>query len=111
MRRLPYLNGIRAFEAAARIGSFAGAAEELHVTAAAVSRMVRLLEQRLGVALFERSANRLSPTAAGRLFQAGLAQVFDTLAVLTEQVTSLSGGRVLTVGVGPTFAIRWLIPR
>jgi LysR family glycine cleavage system transcriptional activator len=111
MRRLPYMNGIRAFEAAARSGSFAGAAKELHVTPAAISRMVRLLEQRLGVALFERAANRLSLTAAGSAYQAGLAQVFDALVNLTERVTALAGGRVLTVGVGPTFAIRWLIPR
>ena len=65
-RRLPFLNGVRAFEAAARAGGFAGAAAELHVTPAAVSRMVRLLELRLGVALFERQANRLALTPAGR---------------------------------------------
>ena len=56
MRRLPYLNGIRAFEASARAGSFAGAAEELNVTPAAISRMVRLLEQRLGLGLFVRAS-------------------------------------------------------
>ena len=59
MRRLPHLNGLRAFDAAARCGSFAAAAAELNVSAAAVSRMVRVLEERLGVALFERGANRL----------------------------------------------------
>ena len=60
MRRLLFLNGMRAFEAAARSGSFAGAGSELNVSAAAVSRMVHLLEQRLGVALFERKANPLT---------------------------------------------------
>ena len=65
MRRLLFLNGIKAFEAAARTGSFAGAGTELNVSAAAVSRMVHLLEERLGVALFERKANRLAMTAAG----------------------------------------------
>ncbi len=65
MRRLLFLNGIKAFEAAARTGSFAGAGAELNVSAAAVSRMVHLLEERLGVALFERKANRLAMTAAG----------------------------------------------
>ncbi len=60
MRRLLFLNGIRAFEAAARSGSFSGAGAELNVSAAAISRMVHLLEQRLGVALFERKANRLA---------------------------------------------------
>jgi LysR family transcriptional regulator, glycine cleavage system transcriptional activator len=111
MRRLLFLNGIKAFEAAARSGSFAGAGTELNVSAAAVSRMVHLLEQRLGVALFERKANRLAMTAAGRAYQSGLTPIFDALASLTAQVTSPSSLRVLTIGVGPTFAMRWLIPR
>src|SRR6478735_7984914 len=111
MRKLPFLNGIRAFEAAARAESFAKAADELHVTPAAISRMVQLLEQRLGVPLFERKANRLALTAAGRSYQTGLTQVFDQLASLTAQIMAMAGSRVLTVGVGPTFATRWLIPR
>src|SRR5260370_2335216 len=111
MRRLLFLNGIKAFEAAARSGSFAGAGAELNVWAAAVSRMVHLLEQRLGVELFERKANRLAMTAAGRAYQSGLTPIFDALASLTAQVTAPSGMRVLTIGVGPTFAMRWLIPR
>jgi LysR family transcriptional regulator, glycine cleavage system transcriptional activator len=111
MRRLLFLNGIKAFEAAARSGSFAGAGAELNVSAAAVSRMVHLLEQRLGVALFERKANRLAMTAAGRAYQSGLTPIFDALASLTAQVTAPSSLRALTIGVGPTFAMRWLIPR
>ena len=111
MRKIPYLNGIRAFEAAARGGSFAAAAKELNVTPAAVSRMVRLLEQRLGVPLFVREANRLALTPPGRSYQAGLTPLFDALASLTDQVRTLGANPVLTVGVGPTFAIRWLIPR
>jgi LysR family glycine cleavage system transcriptional activator len=111
MRKLPFLNGIRAFEAAARTGGFTKAAGELHVTPAAISRMEQLLEQRLGVALFERKANRLVTTAAGRVYQAGLTQIFDQIASLTGQITALAGSRVLTIGVGPTFATRWLIPR
>jgi LysR family glycine cleavage system transcriptional activator len=111
MRRLPFLNGARAFESAARTGSFAAAAKELNVTAAAVSRMVRLLEERLGIALFQRNANGLTLTPAGRAYQGGLTQIFDALANLTNQVTALANPYVLTVGVGPTFAIRWLIPR
>jgi LysR family glycine cleavage system transcriptional activator len=111
MRRLPFLNGVRAFEAAARTGSFAKAADELHVTPAAISRLVHLLEERIGTELFERKANRLAPTPAGRTYQAGLTPLFDALANLTTQVSAMGGTRVLTVGVGPTFAIRWLIPR
>jgi LysR family transcriptional regulator, glycine cleavage system transcriptional activator len=111
MRRLLFLNGIKAFEAAARGGSFAAAGSELNVSAAAISRMVHLLEERLGVALFERKANRLALTAAGRAYQSGLTPIFDALASLTAQVTAPSALRVLTIGVGPTFAMRWLIPR
>ena len=111
MRKLPSLNGIRAFEAAARAESFAKAAGELSVTPAAVSRMVQLLEQRLGVPLFERKANRLTLTEAGRAYRGGLTPILDQLAGLTAQVTAMAGSRVLTIGVGPTFATRWLIPR
>ena len=111
MRRLLFLNGIKAFEAAARGGSFAAAGAELNVSAAAVSRMVHLLEQRLGVALFERKANRLVMTAAGRAYQNRLTPIFDALASLTAQVTAPASVRVLTIGVGPTFAMKWLIPR
>jgi LysR family transcriptional regulator, glycine cleavage system transcriptional activator len=111
LRRLLFLNGIKAFEAAARSGSFAAAGLELNVSAAAVSRLVHLLEQRLGIALFERKANRLALTPSGRAYQSGLTPIFDALASLTAQVTAPSGMRVLTIGVGPTFAMRWLIPR
>jgi LysR family glycine cleavage system transcriptional activator len=81
------------------------------VTPAAISRLVHLLEERIGAELFERKANRLAPTAAGRAYQAGLTPLFDALANLTAQVTAIGGARALTVGVGPTFAVRWLIPR
>ncbi len=111
MRRLLFLNGIKAFEAAARSGSFAAAGQELNVSAAAVSRMVHLLEGRLGVALFERKANKLVMTAAGQAYQSGLTPIFDALASLTAQVTAPSSMRVLTIGVGPTFLMKWLIPR
>ena len=76
-RRLPSLNGLRAFEAAGRHGSFTAAANELNVTQTAVSRMVRLLEQRLGFALFRRHANALELTAQGQTFLAGLTDSFD----------------------------------
>lgn len=111
MRSLPSLNGLRAFEVAARLGSFTATGKELNVTPAAVSRHVRLLEERLGLALFERQANRLVLTSAGRTYQAGLTPIFDGLADLTTRVVSIAATGVLTIGVGPTFAVRWLIPR
>ena len=111
MRHLPSLNGLRAFEAAARLGSFVKAADELHVTPAAVSRLVKLLEERLEIDLFVRTPNRLILSDAGAAYLPGLTQTFDGLEALTDRVRSLSSHRVLTVAVGPTFAIRWLIPR
>ncbi|WP_207455470.1 LysR substrate-binding domain-containing protein [Azospirillum sp. SYSU D00513] len=111
MRRLPSLNGLRAFEAAARHGSFTGAAGELNVTPAAVSRMVRLLEERLGFPLFERQPNALALTERGRALRPGLTEAFDAMARNVERVTAMRAGRVLTIGVGATFAVRWLIPR
>ena len=73
--------------------------------------MVRLLEERLGVGLFERGANRLALTAPGQAYQIGLSPILDALVQLTDQVKAQSGSGVLTIGVGPTFAVRWLIPR
>lgn len=80
-------------------------------TADIYAGMVHLLEERLGVALFERKANRLVLTQAGRAYQSGLTPIFDALASLTAQVTAPASVRVLTIGVGHTFAMRWLIPR
>jgi DNA-binding transcriptional LysR family regulator len=111
MRKLPSLNGLRAVEASARLGSFAAAGHELAVTQAAVSRMVRLLEERLGYPLFERHANRLALTWQGRTLLPGLTSAFDAVATLAAQIGGMSHARVLTVGVGTSFAMRWLIPR
>ncbi|MFM7346326.1 MAG: LysR substrate-binding domain-containing protein, partial [Tagaea sp.] len=111
MRRLPYLNGLRAFEAAARGGSIAAAAAELGVAPAAVSRMVKLLETRNGFALFERGPNRLVLTPAGSAYRDGLTAAFDGLVELTDRAAALARHPILTVGADPTFAARWLIPR
>jgi len=111
MRRLPSLNGLRAFEAAARLGSFVAAGEELNVTQAAISRLVRLLEERLGFKLFDRMPNGLTLTAQGRALQPGLTAAFDAIAGVTQQVAAMRSTPVLTLGVGPSFAVRWLIPR
>src|SRR5260370_14305183 len=91
MRRLLFLNGIKAFEAAARSGSFAGAGAELNVSAAAISRMVHLLEQRLGGALFQRKATRLAVARPGRSPPREPPPILDALASLTAQVTAPAG--------------------
>jgi len=110
-RRSALLNGLRAFEAAARHGSFTLAAKELNVTQAAVSQQVRLLEKRLGIALFERRANELELTEQGRAFQPGLTDAFDRIERLTDQVATMRSGPVLVAGIAPAFALYWLIPR
>jgi LysR family glycine cleavage system transcriptional activator/LysR family transcriptional regulator of beta-lactamase len=111
MRRLPSLNGLRAFEAAGRQCSFTAAAKELNVSQTAVSRMVRLLEGRLGFMLFRRHASALELTAQGQALLSGLTDSFDSIARLAESVAAMRAGPVLTVGVGPTLAVSWLIPR
>src|SRR6185369_16577392 len=80
MRQMPSLNGLRAFEAAGRLGSFAAAADELNVTQTAISRMVRLLEQRLGYPLFNRRANGLAISERGAALLPGVSAAFDDLA-------------------------------
>jgi LysR family transcriptional regulator, regulator of gene expression of beta-lactamase len=74
-------------------------------------RLVRLLEGRLGFSLFRRHASALELTAQGQAFLAGLTNAFDSIARLTESVAAMRVGPVLTVGVGPTLAVSWLIPR
>lgn len=108
---LPSLNRLRAFEAAARLGSFAAAAVELHVTPAAVSQKVRLLEDGLGFPLFKRHANALELTDQGRAYQPGLQSAFAAITRLTDEVRAMRAGPVLTVGVAPALAMHWLIPR
>lgn len=110
-RRLPPLNALRAFEAAARHGSFTLAADELAVTPAAVSHQVKALEEYLGHRLFRRFTRGLALTDQGRAYLPGLTDGLDRLAEATE---ALAGRRLegrLTVSVIPSFAARWLVPR
>jgi LysR family glycine cleavage system transcriptional activator len=111
-RRLPPLTALRAFEAAARLGSFSRAAEELLVTHGAISRQVQGLEARLGIALFRRFGRRVEPTEAGRSYQQALGAAFDDIAAATERLAAIAGrGQSLVVNALPTFTMRWLIPR
>ena len=110
--RLPPLNAIKAFEAAARLGSFTRAAEELNVTHGAVSRQVRLLEEWLGTNLFLRTSRNAVPTRAGTDLLADAGPALDRLASASRRVQSGGKARgVLHISALPTFAMRWLIPR
>lgn len=108
---LPSLKGLRAVEAAIRLGSFTKAAEELNVTQTAISRLVREVELWLGHTLFERQANTLALSEAGRVFGPRLSDAFRELEAAVASLQRRPGGPSVTIAVGPTFAMRWLIPR
>ncbi|MBI1418606.1 MAG: LysR family transcriptional regulator [Limimaricola sp.] len=111
MAQLPPLPWLRAFEAAARHLSFTHAAAELHLTQAAVSKQVRLLEQALGAPLFERGPRSLTLTKVGAAYVPKLRDAFARLAEGTEEVFGTRRARVLTVRVATSFAVTWLAPR
>lgn len=110
-RRLPPLNALRAFEAAARHTSFTLAAEELCVTPGAVSRQILLLEAHLGVRLFRRRHRSVSLTLAGEGYLDGIRTAFDQIHTATRRLDMAGDARLLRLKLPPTFAIRWLIPR
>jgi LysR family transcriptional regulator, glycine cleavage system transcriptional activator len=109
--RLPPLNALRAFEAAARHLSVKKAAIELNVTPAAVSHQIRMLEDYLGVQLFHRYNRALELTDAARASLPKLREGFDCLVQAVERLRSHVSGGVLTVSAAPSFAARWLMPR
>src|SRR5580700_61845 len=109
-RRLPPLNAVKAFEAAARLGGFGQAAAELNVTPGAVSRQIKLLEQWAGAALFTRTSRNAVPTVLGANLLAEVGPALDRLADAVEQLRLGPRVRsVLRVSALPTFAMRWLI--
>jgi LysR family glycine cleavage system transcriptional activator len=108
---LPSLNGLCAFEAAARHGGVARAAAELELTKAAVTHRLRRLEQQLGLALFDRTSRGLTLSAAGSAFLPDVRDAFENLRVATDNLMRGRGTRVLNVSVTPTLAAKWLIPR
>src|ERR1700760_1175717 len=110
-RRLPSLNGLKAFEAAARSESFTRAAEELNVAKGAVSHQVKALEDSLGLKLFRRERQRLFLTEAGRDYLAVIRDAFDRIDVGTERLLQRQESGVLTVSTSPDFAAKWLVNR
>jgi LysR family glycine cleavage system transcriptional activator len=110
-RRLPPLNGLKAFEAAARSESFTRAAEELNVTPGAVSHQVKALEDTFGLKLFHRERQRLILTEAGRDYLTVIRDAFDLIAVGTERLLQRQESGVLTVSTSPDFAAKWLVNR
>ncbi len=109
--RLPSLNALRAFEAVARHLNLTRAAEELHVTPAAVSHQVKALEEDLGVTLLRRVRREFFLTDAAQAGLPALREAFDLLGDAVERMRSELPDRLLTISVLPSFAVSWLVPR
>jgi LysR family glycine cleavage system transcriptional activator len=111
LRRLPPLNSVKAFEAAARSESFTRAAVELCVTPGAVSQHVKALEETLGVRLFHRERQRLVLTELGREYLGIVRDALDRIALGTARLVQRQSSGVLTVSTSPDFAAKWLVNR
>ena len=111
LQRLPPLNALRAFEAVARYSSFARAAQELHVTKAAVAQQVRALEEDIGVRLVERNGRGLQLTESGAAGAGALAEGFALLAKAARAMREGRGRRFLVINSTPSFAATWLVGR
>lgn len=109
-RQIPPLSAVRVFEAAARHLNFTRAAEELAMTQAAVSYQIRMIEDRLGTALFVRSGRRVSLSPAGQRLAAPVSAAFDQLDDAFAKVREVESG-VLTISAAPGIATSWLGPR
>jgi len=110
-RKLPPLNALRAFDAAAHHLSFTRAAAELFVTHGAVSRQIRLLEEWLGVALFRREHRAVVLTEAGQAYAQAVRESLDRLAEATQQLRARDRAGRLNVATSDSFAALWLVPR
>ena len=111
MRRRVSIKAVQAFEAAARFGSFALAAEDLAVTPSAISHQVKLLEEQVGIRLFHRVHRSVVLTDAGRLYSAEITAAFARIDAATQNVTTAAVDTILTVHSAPSFATQWLMPR
>lgn len=110
-RKLPPLNALRTFEAAARHGNFMAAADELCVSHSAISHQVKKLEVYLGLELFSREAKGVKLTETGRDYYATVRTALERIAEATAVLVAPHAAGLVTVQVYSTFAIRWLIPR
>jgi LysR family glycine cleavage system transcriptional activator len=109
--RLPSLNGLRAFEAAARHLSFTQAASELNVTQTAISHQIRRLEEELGIRLFIRKNRALALTPQARDYLPGVRAAFNDLRLATDRLLRKDDDNVLTISTLASLAAKWLLPR
>jgi LysR family glycine cleavage system transcriptional activator len=106
-----HLNALRAFEAAARLGGFAAAAQELGVTPGAVTAHVKTLETQLGATLFERTARGVELNALGKRVLPGFVDAFDALGEAVQALRAEAAPRVVHIATLPSIAQLWLSPR
>lgn len=111
MARLPPLNTLVAFEATARLGSMSAAGHELSVTHGAISKQIRLLEDWLGVRLFERRPSGLVTTRPGALYFDAIAEGLGTIAAASSRLSAKPRVQSLRINAPPAFTARWLLPR
>ena len=105
------LVALRAFEAAARHSSFKDAADELNLSATAISHQVRSLERSLGLRLFNRTVRRVTLTAEGEELSSALTPAFRSINAAVGRLRNRSGRHIVTLGAAPLFGSRWLAPR
>ncbi len=109
--RIPQMQALRAFEAAARTGSLTRAAESLHLTHGAISHQIKSLEEDLGVRLVERAGRGIRLTDEGERFAMRIRGALAEISAAVREMTERTNPRQLTVSVIPSFAARWLLPR
>ena len=110
-RHLPPLNSLKSFEAAGRLLSFTAAGEELNVTQAAISHQVKVIEEYLGVSLFNRYPRKLTLTGHGKALLPEVTEAFDRVSSAIAQLSEQRYSNKISVRLGPSFAARWLSPR
>lgn len=110
-RRLPPLNSLKCFEAAGRLLSFTDAAKELNVTQAAISHQIKVIEEFLGISLFDRYPRRLALTEPGKTLLPEVIEAFDRVSTAITLLGQEQYSNMINVRLGPSFAARWLSPR
>ena len=111
IRKLPPLNALRSFDAAARLGGFQQAALELSVTPSAVSHQIKSLESFLGVALFRREKRRVIVTSAGEKYLVAVEHALDEIDIATRRLIAAPNASSVNISVAPAYLTRRLVPR
>jgi LysR family glycine cleavage system transcriptional activator len=110
-RRLPPLNSLKCFEAAGRLLSFTEAARELNVTQAAISHQIKVIEEYLGVSLFDRYPRRLALSEQGKALLPDVTEAFDRVSQAIGALSQEQYSNLVSVRLAPSFAAKWLSPR